>query len=183
MPMTDTIITDTPMTDTPMTGAYCATCHTALGHMRAISDGRHLIRLDWDQQGFAAPDTPDDVSRETCRQLVAYLAGDLLAFDLPLRAEGKSDTARRWLDVMATIPYGTTMTYSAFATLAGKPQAPRAAGTACATNPIPIIYPCHRVVRSGGQLGNYGGGSALSPQHPDNLGRKQALIDLERHYA
>ena len=95
MPMTDTIITDTPMTDTPMTGAYCATCHTALGHMRAISDGDHLIRLDWDQQGFAAPDTPDDVSRETCRQLVAYLAGDLLAFDLPLRAEGKSDTARR----------------------------------------------------------------------------------------
>ena len=168
---------------TTMTGPYHATCHTALGHMRAVSDGRHLIRLDWDQQDFAAPENPDDVSRETCRQLAAYLAGDLQAFDLPLRAEGRSGTARHWLTVMATIPYGTTMTYAAFAALAGKPQAPRAAGTACATNPIPIIYPCHRVVRSSGQLGNYGGGSMLPPRHPENLGRKQALIDLERSYA
>ena len=60
---------------------------------------------------------------------------------------------------------------------------PRAAGTACSTNPIPIIYPCHRVVRAGGALGNYGGGSNLDPKHPDNLGRKQALIDLERRFA
>ena len=55
----------------------------------------------------------------------------------------------------------------------------RAAGTACSSNPSPIIYPCHRVVRQGGALGNYGGGSALSPKHPENLARKQALIDLE----
>lgn len=166
-----------------LTGHHHVACHTALGHMRAVSDGHHLIRLDWDQKPFPEPDNPDNVSRETCRQLAAYLAGDLLDFDLPLLAEGKSDAARRWLTTMARIPYGTTMTYAEFAALAGMPRAPRAAGTACATNPIPIIYPCHRVVRTGGQLGNYGGGSMLPPRHPDNLGRKQTLIDLERRYA
>ena len=168
--------------DMTLTGRYHTAHQTELGHMRAVSDGRHLIRLDWDQRAFPDPDNPDDVSRETCRQLAAYLAGNMMTFDLPLLAEGKSDTARRWLTAMARIPYGTTMTYAQFAALAGMPQAPRAAGTACATNPIPIIYPCHRVVRKGGPLGNYGGGSTLPPPHPDNLGRKQALIDLEKRY-
>ena len=60
----------------------------------------------------------------------------------------------------------------------------KAAGAARRRNglfvePDPIIYPCHRVVRQGGALGNYGGGSSLSPTHPENLARKQALIDLE----
>ena len=162
-----------------MNRRFHSSIHTALGHMRAVSDGIHLIRLDWDQDGFAAADRPDDVSHETCRQLSAYLAGELREFALPIRAEGKSDAGRAWLTVMAQIPYGVVVTYGEFAAMAGKPQAPRAAGTACSSNPIPIIYPCHRVVRRGGALGNYGGGSALSPKHPENLARKQALIDLE----
>ena len=66
--------------------------------------------------------------------------------------------------------------------MAGKPLGPRAAGSACASNPIPIIYPCHRVVRNGGALGNYGGGSGQHPTSPANLGRKRYLIDLERRY-
>jgi len=165
------------------TGDFHTTLHGRLGYMRAISDGHHLIRLDWDQGPFAAPDNPDDVSRETCRQLAAYFAGERRTFTLPLRAAGTSASGRSWLEAMARIPYGTTMSYGEFAALAGKPRAPRAAGTACATNPLPVIYPCHRVVRAGGQLGNYGGGSSLPPQHPDNLGRKQALIDLERRFA
>ena len=166
-----------------MTHPYHATITTALGYMRPISDGHHLIRLDWDQVAFGSEDRPDDVSRETVAQLEAYLAGRLQRFDLPLRAEGKSPAGQAWLHAMARIPYGTVVTYGAFAAAAGKPRAPRAAGSACASNPIPIIYPCHRVVRSGGALGNYGGGSPLDPKHPDNLGRKQALIDLERRFA
>ena len=147
--------------------------------MRAVSDGAYLIRLDWDQTSFNTVDHPDDVSRETCRQLEAYLAAERQLFELPLMAEGKSATGRAWLAVMARIPYGSLVTYAEFAAMAGKPRAPRAAGTACSSNPIPIIYPCHRVVRQGGALGNYGGGSVLSPTHPENLARKQALIDLE----
>jgi len=168
---------------TMVTNRFHTTLHSDFGYMRAISDGRNLIRLDWGQIPFAEPDHQDDVSRETCRQLAAYLAGTRHTFTLPLNAEGTSDIGRSWLEVMARIPYGRTITYGEFAALAGKPRAPRAAGSACATNPIPIIYPCHRVVRQGGQLGNYGGGSSLPPRHPDNLGRKQALIDLEKRYA
>lgn len=162
--------------------AFHTTLETPLGFMRPVSDGQFLVRLDWDQLPFTEADHPDDVSRETITQLSDYLAGRRKIFDLPIRAEGKSPTARHWLAVMARIPYGDIVTYSEFATAAGKPGAPRAAGTACARNPIPIIYPCHRVVRTDGNLGNYGGGSALDPKHPDNLGRKQALIDLERRF-
>ena len=71
------------------------------------------------------------------------------------------------------------MSYAEFAIFAGKPKAARAAGSICANNPIPIIYPCHRVIRTDGQLGNYGGGSDHHSTHPDNLARKAALIKLE----
>lgn len=172
-----------PQDKTAMGHTFHITLETPFGYMRPVSDGNFLIRLDWDQSPFSAADNPDDVSRETMMQLSAYLEGDRQSFDLPIRAEGKSTTGRHWLEVMARIPYGEVITYSDFAMAAGKPKAPRAAGTACASNPIPIIYPCHRVVRADGTLGNYGGGSALDPKHPENLGRKRALIDLERRFA
>jgi methylated-DNA-[protein]-cysteine S-methyltransferase len=84
---------------------------------------------------------------------------------------------------MMQIPYGSTVTYKEFAAAAGKPRAPRAAGTACASNPIPIIYPCHRVVKSDGTMGHYGGGNSLPANNVDNLARKMALISLERQFA
>ena len=71
------------------------------------------------------------------------------------------------------------MSYAEFANFADKPKAARAAGSICASNPIPIIYPCHRVIRTDGKLGNYGGGSNYHPTHPDNLARKAALINFE----
>ena len=95
-------------------------------------------------------DHPDNVSRETKSQLEAFFAGHLHQFNLPLAPVGKSADGKQWLEVMARIPYGTVMTYGEFAALAGKPKAARAAGSACASNPIPIIYPCHRVVRANG---------------------------------
>ena len=162
---------------------FHSSIHTALGHMRAVSNGTHLVRLDWDQDGFEAVDRPDDVSRETCRQLESYLSGERRMFELPVMAEGKSEAGRAWLEVMAHIPYGRVVTYREFAAMAGKPQAPRAAGTACSSNPIPIIYPCHRVVKSDGTMGHYGGGSSLPANNVDNLARKMALISLERQFA
>ena len=69
--------------------------------------------------------------------------------------------------------YGTTVSYTELATAAGRPRAVRAAGSACATNPIPIVIPCHRVLRSDGSLGGYGGG----------LPAKRALLDLEQRAA
>ena len=157
--------------------------HSPLGWIRAVSNGSALIRLDWDQTCWDDPDKPDDVSRETISQLREYFAGDRVAFDLPINPEGKSATARRWLNVMMRIPYGSTLSYKKFAIAAGKPKAPRAAGAACASNPIPIIYPCHRVVTSAGTMGHYSGGSSLPSDNADNLARKIALISLERQFS
>lgn len=159
---------------------YHTTFNTAFGWMRPISDGTSLIKLDWNQSHRDEADQIDDVSRETMRQILEYLAGTRVMFDLPLAPEGKNDAARAWLTSMANIPYGKTLSYKEFADLAGMPRAPRAAGSACARNPIPIIYPCHRVVRGDGSMGSYGGGDNSNPRHPANLDRKKRLIMLER---
>ena len=67
------------------------------------------------------------------------------------------------------IPYGQTRTYTEMARKAGNERAVRAAGSACGSNPIPLVVPCHRVLRTGGALGGYGGG----------LPMKQSLLELE----
>jgi len=162
---------------------YFTSLKTDFGWIRPISDGQSLIRLDWNQTGWEDADHPDNVSRETKNQLDAFFAGRLRQFSLPLAPAGKSAAGKKWLEVMMRIPYGTVMTYGEFAALAGKPKAARAAGSACASNPIPIIYPCHRVVRANGSLGNYGGGSNHHPTHPDNLARKGNLLKFEANLA
>lgn len=112
-----------------------------------------------------APAQLDDLRRE----LDLYFQGRLRRFDLPLDWRLSHDFRRRALRAVARIPYGQTRTYREVATSAGNSRAVRAAGTACGSNPIPIVVPCHRVVRTGGGLGGYGGG----------LEMKVALLDLE----
>ena len=167
----------------PLDRLYMSSLKTDFGWMRPISDDNSLIRLDWNQTGWQEPDRPNHVSRETKSQLQAFFKGCLQRFDLPLAPTGKNTKGRYWLDIMKKIPYGTVMSYAEFARFVGKPKAARAAGSVCANNPIPIIYPCHRVIRTDGKLGNYGGGSDHHPTHPDNLARKAALINLESHKA
>ena len=87
-----------------MTTLFHVTIETPLSYMRPVSDGACLIRLDWDQSRFSAPDNPDDVSRETSDQLITYLGGTLKDFRLPVRAEGKLAADHAWLEVMARIP-------------------------------------------------------------------------------
>ena len=158
---------------------YFTSLKTDFGWLRPVSNGQSLIRLDWNQTGWENTDCPDNVSRETKTQLSAFFAGHLRQFSLPLAPAGKSATGKKWLEVMARIPYGTVMTYGEFAAAAGKPKATRAAGSACANNPIPIIYPCHRIIKADGSFGNYGGGSNHQSTHPNNLARKSDLLKLE----
>ena len=158
---------------------YMSSLKTNFGWLRPVSDGDNLIRLDWNQTGWHEPDRPNHVSRETKSQLEAFFNGYLQQFNLPLAPIGKTANGRYWLTIMAKIPYGTVMSYAELANFAGKPKAARAAGSMCASNPIPIIYPCHRVIRTDGKLGNYGGGSNYHATHPDNLARKAALITFE----
>ena len=114
---------------------------------------------------FEAPARLDGARRE----LEEYFNGQRIRFDLPLDWALSTGFRRRVLEATAEIHYGATATYRTVATNAGSPRAPRAAGSALATNPIPLLVPCHRVVRSDGGLGGYRGG----------LGRKAELLRLE----
>jgi methylated-DNA-[protein]-cysteine S-methyltransferase len=102
-------------------------------------------------------------------QLDLYFEGKLHEFDLPLDWQLSKGFRLRALRAIDRIPYGRTRSYTQIAASAGNERAVRAAGTACGSNPIPIVVPCHRVLRSGGALGGYGGG----------LPMKEALLELE----
>jgi O-6-methylguanine DNA methyltransferase len=90
-------------------------------------------------------------------QLGEYFAGERIAFDLPLVGDGTPFQERVW-EVLRSIPSGETISYEELALRAGRPGAQRAAGTANGANRLAILIPCHRVVRKGGETGNYGGG-------------------------
>ncbi len=119
----------------------------------AARDGA-LVRLTW---GTCAARDDAPPLRAAARQLEAYFAGDLTAFDLPLAPAG-TGFQRQVYAAMAAIPYGATRSYGEIAAELG--SVARAVGGACGSNPIPIVVPCHRVLASGGRLGGFSGGSA-----------------------
>jgi len=102
------------------------------------------------------------------RSIVKHLRGGEKHLNLPLDVEATAFQRKVWQELQK-IPYGTTKTYSQVAQALGQPTAARAVARACATNPVSIVVPCHRVVRSGGQLAGYRWG----------LERKKALIEQE----
>ncbi len=99
----------------------------------------------------------------------SYFADGRVEFDLPLDVCGSAFTEAVW-GVLSSVPAGEVISYATAAARAGSPGAARAAGTACAGNPLPIIVPCHRVIRADGKLGGYSGGG---------IGIKRALLKLE----
>lgn len=105
-----------------------------------------------------APHPALDAAR---RELDAYFRGALTTFTVPLDRRLSRGFRRAVLDATAAIPYGATATYAQVAAAAGSPRAVRAAGSALATNPLPIIVPCHRVLRSDGAVGAYLGGTPM----------------------
>jgi methylated-DNA-[protein]-cysteine S-methyltransferase len=114
---------------------------------------------------LASARVTDDVRRE----LDEYFEHHRDRFDLPLDRRLIRGIARDVLAATARIPFGRTSTYGEIARRIGNPRAARAVGNALGSNPIPIVIPCHRVLRAGGQLGGYGGG----------VDRKEVLLELE----
>lgn len=112
-----------------------------------------------------APARLDAVARE----LDEYFAGARRSFDLPLDWRLAAGFRSTVLHHLPEIDYGHTASYATVAALAGSPKAVRAVGTACAKNPLPVVIPCHRVVRSDGAMGGYLGGAEA----------KRLLLDLE----
>ncbi len=157
------------------------TTDSPFGPLLLASTPRGLVRLGLPNQNrdelladLAARVSPRVLEtarpfEETRRELDRYFAGELTEFELPLDWQLSKDFRRRALRAIARIPYGQTRSYTQIATSAGNEKAVRAAGTACGTNPLPLLVPCHRVLRSSGGLGGYGGG----------LPMKESLLRLE----
>jgi methylated-DNA-[protein]-cysteine S-methyltransferase len=154
---------------------------TPVGSLLLAATARGLVRVAYPSQGheaalaqlavtispriLAAPDRLDAVAR----QLEEYFSRRRTVFDVPVDLRLASGFRRQVLTHLPRIPYGATESYAQVAAAAGSGRAVRAAGTACAANPVPIVVPCHRVVRSDGTFGGYAGGPEA----------KRALLALE----
>jgi len=147
--------------DSPIGPLALAGRGRVLTHLRMLNQTYEPDRADWVRDDRSFPDAVD--------QLDAYFAGKRTDFDLELNMVGSEFQRRVW-QALLTIPYGETRSYGQIAEQIGASGAARAVGLANGHNPIAIIVPCHRVVRTGGGLGGYGGG----------LDAKRALLDLER---
>lgn len=154
---------------------------TPVGSLLLAATDRGLVRVAYDGQNhdsvlaelaqrisprlLSAPGRLEPVVRE----IGEYFTGRREAFDVPLDFRLARGFRRGVLTQLLKIGYGKTATYARVAAATGSPKAVRAVGSACATNPIPIVVPCHRVVRSDGSIGGYAGGSEA----------KSALLALE----
>jgi methylated-DNA-[protein]-cysteine S-methyltransferase len=150
-----------------------ASAETPLGPVLVAATEGGLVRVGLPNQepdsvleelaARISPRVLEDPARldEARRELEEYFEGRRRSFDLAVDWQLARGFRRRVLRELAGIPYGETRTYAEIAARAGSPRAHRAAGSACGTNPVPLVIPCHRVVRSGGQIGNYGGGPEM----------------------
>ena len=138
-------------------------------------DGQNLIGLYFVGQKHQPQPGPDwtihsglELFNNAHDQFLEYLDGKRKEFDLPTALLGTPFQVSVWRAI-ASIPFGSTLTYRELAMRAGKPNAARAVGAAVGRNPLTIIIPCHRVVGSNGSLTGYAGG----------LERKKTLLNLE----
>jgi methylated-DNA-[protein]-cysteine S-methyltransferase len=155
---------------------------TPVGALLLAATPKGLVRVAYEREDFdvvlellatkisprvlRSPQRLDAAARE----LEEYFAGRRTRFELSLDTSLSSGFRREVQRALPAIEYGQTRSYGQVAELVGRPRAVRAVGTACATNPLPIVVPCHRVLRADGTLGGYVGG-------PD---AKTALLSLER---
>jgi methylated-DNA-[protein]-cysteine S-methyltransferase len=151
------------------------------GTLLLAATKRGLVRVAFPEEGvdrvlerLAARVSPRIVEASSAlegmrRELEEYFDGGRRQFELPLDWTLVGPFGRRVLRVTSEIPYGRVSSYRDVATEAGSPRGSRAAGNALGANPLPIVVPCHRVLRSGGALGGYGGG----------VERKRWLLELE----
>jgi methylated-DNA-[protein]-cysteine S-methyltransferase len=158
-----------------------AELQTPFGTMLAATTRRGLVRLAFPEEdrdtvleGLARRLSPRIVQaprplEPVARELEQYFEGHRTRFESPVDWSLIGPFATRVLRATSAIPYGEVLTYTDVAGQAGSPRGSRAAGNALGGNPIPIVIPCHRVLRLGGSLGGYGGG----------LPRKRWLLELE----
>ncbi|MEU5841605.1 methylated-DNA--[protein]-cysteine S-methyltransferase [Rhodococcus sp. NPDC047139] len=155
--------------DTPVGPLLLATTAAGLVRVAYVADGPDAVLDELSRRisprVLGSPRRLDPV----VRQLDEYFSGTRTHFDIPLDLRLAGGFRREVITRLPDIAYGRTASYAEVAAAAGSPRAVRAVGTACAKNPLPVVVPCHRVVRSDGSMGNYVGG----------LEAKRVLLQLE----
>ena len=136
-----------------------------VGPLTATQSNGAIIALEWRRESDQET-TP--LLAEARRQIQAYFAGELTAFDLPVAPSGTAHQQKVWR-AMQDIAFGDYRSYGDLSAAIG--SSPRAVGTACGKNPIPIVIPCHRVLAAGGQIGGYSGSGGTET--------KRYLLSLE----
>ena len=149
--------------------------HSPLGRLLLVSNGTELTGLYMQGQQYEQTPGRDWVRNDESSlfgqaraELAAYFTGRLTKFEVPVLIQGTAFQEQVW-HLLASIPYGTTVTYGAIAAHLGDPGAARTVGYTVGRNPISVIVPCHRVLAANGALTGYNGG----------LERKRWLLDLE----
>lgn len=155
--------------DSPLGRLLLARTPKGLARVSYVGESEDLVLSDLAERisprVLEAPQHLDDVKRE----LDEYFDGQRRDFDVPIDWRLTAGFGRRVLKATARIPFGKVSSYQRIAAAAGSPAGSRAAGNALGANPLPIVVPCHRVLRTGGALGGYTGG----------LGKKEWLLTLE----
>lgn len=148
-----------------------AVLDTPVGRLRVVASPRGICRVTFGARGRSDADGAPAARQHLAAavaQLREYFAGRRRQFRLPVELAGTRLERRIWR-ILCRIPYGSTVSYGELARQLGMPRAARAVGRACASNPVPVIVPCHRVVAADGSLHGFGGG----------LWRKQRLLEQE----
>jgi O-6-methylguanine DNA methyltransferase len=120
-------------------------------------DDPHAMPLEVLRSGVVIPEETDDNQKKVAHQLEEYLSGKRTTFNLKLDLQGTPFQLKVW-KALQSIPYGVTATYQDIANKIKQPKAVRAVANAIGANPVAIIIPCHRIIRSDGSLGGYRGG-------------------------
>lgn len=159
--------------------SFTYTIHpTPIGPLLLVAEGASLVAIRYVEKraklpallaammGPAAEATEDPKAlARFATALDDYFAGKAKALRFPTRFRHGTELQRAVWEALATIPYGKTLSYSALAARVGKPRAVRAVASACAANPLPLVFPCHRVIAKDGSLGGFSlGGVTVKAQ-------------------
>ncbi|SES67923.1 methylated-DNA-[protein]-cysteine S-methyltransferase [Oceanobacillus limi] len=163
---------------------YYDEVNTPIGPLLVVSDGEHILRIDYGSMEEREVDLQNWAKRyigqvtlvknaervsEVQRQLQAYFSHERNEFSIPFRFHGTPFQKKVWNALYELIPFGKTVSYKEIATAIGQPKAVRAVGGAVNKNPFSVIVPCHRVVGANGKMVGYNGG----------LDKKEYLLNHE----
>ena len=157
--------------DTPVGPVWVAVSEQGLVAVELSDEPEFLIRL-LPKRGYSKVVSDPRKTKKALDQIRDYLRGKRKEFDLPIDWSGMTPFQEKALRATFEVPYGAVTTYGEIASRLGNPNGARAVGRAEATNPIPLVLPCHRVLGADGSLHGYGAGKGLET--------KEWLLNLER---